>query len=87
MYPPAAMLNRVCNKEYQIPDYGITLEEGLRVIIPVYAIHHDPEFYPEPETFKPERFAPENRDNLVPYTFLPFGEGPRICIGKFPVIC
>lgn len=39
------------------------------------------EYYPEPETFRPERFLPENKDQLVPYAYLAFGEGSRNCIG------
>ncbi|CAG2106307.1 unnamed protein product, partial [Medioppia subpectinata] len=57
------------------------IEKGMNVEIPVYAIHHDPDNYPDPECFKPERFLPENRHNLKPYTYLPFGVGPRNCIG------
>ena len=47
----------------------------------MYAIHHDPEYYPNPYNFDPERFMPENRDKLVPYTYMPFGAGPRNCVG------
>ena len=44
-------------------------------------MHHNAEFYPDPERFDPERFMPENKHRLVPYTYLPFGAGPRNCIG------
>jgi thromboxane-A synthase len=51
------------------------------VQVPVYAIHHNPEFHPDPYRFNPERFLPENRDKIIPYTYLPFGGGPRNCVG------
>jgi len=62
-------------------DTGITIPKGTLVQIPVNAIHHDEEFYPNPYRFDPERFMPENRDKLTPYTYLPFGAGPRNCVG------
>ena len=50
--------------------------------MPTTAAHHDPEFFPEPERFKPERFLKENADNIIPYTWRPFGSGNRVCIGQ-----
>lgn len=50
------------------------------MLIPVYQIHHDEEYYPNPEEFNPDRFNEENKPNQ--YAFLPFGEGPRMCIGN-----
>lgn len=60
---------------------GIPLEAGTSVISCVYSVHNNPQYYPQPERFRPERFLPENKHHLVPYTFLPFGAGPRHCLG------
>ncbi|KAG8239333.1 hypothetical protein J437_LFUL018962 [Ladona fulva] len=88
MYPPGMSLNRMCSKRYYLPnpegeglDGGLWLEEGMVVTIPVYGLHHDPEIYPDPEKFDPERFSPDNkRDKQAIY--LPFGDGPKMCIGS-----
>ena len=47
----------------------------------MYSIHRDPEFYPDPDKFDPERFSAEAKQSRDPYTYLPFGHGPRNCIG------
>jgi cytochrome P450 family 6 len=82
-YPPVPILNRECTKAYKIPDTDIVLEKGMLSVIPVLALHHDPKYYPEPERFDPERFSEEEKAKRHHYVYLPFGEGPRICIGMF----
>lgn len=79
-YPPIPVLIRETTKNYQIPNTTTTLEAGTPIYIPVYAIHHDPELYPTPEKFNPERFSMNAKRE--PYTWIPFGEGPRACLGK-----
>ncbi|KAM7298796.1 cytochrome P450 3A5-like [Ixodes scapularis] len=79
LYPGAMFLMRTCTQETTLA--GINFKPGMNVDIPVVGIHYDPEFYPDPESFKPERFLPENKDSHTPYTFLPFGSGPRSCVG------
>ncbi|CAG2114370.1 unnamed protein product [Medioppia subpectinata] len=59
----------------------VKIEKGVIVEIPLYAIHHSPDNFSDPFAFKPDRFLPENRHNIKPYTYLPFGAGPRNCIG------
>ncbi|XP_055604321.1 cytochrome P450 6a2-like [Uranotaenia lowii] len=80
-YPAADSLLRKCNKTYFVPDTELKLPEGTFIIIPVYAIHHDPQYYPNPERFDPDRFSAANRASRHPFAYLPFGEGPRNCIG------
>jgi cytochrome P450 family 6 len=58
-YPPVPTLNRDCTKDYKIPGTDVVLEKGMPTFIPVYALHHDPKYYPEPERFDPERFNEE----------------------------
>ena len=80
-YPPVQRLERTATQTYHIPNTEITIEKDNLIYIPVYAIHHSEEYYSSPETFKPERFLPENRHLIKPYTYLPFGSGPRNCVG------
>ncbi|XP_044261525.1 probable cytochrome P450 6a23 [Tribolium madens] len=80
-YPPLPFITRQCVKDYKIPDQDIIIENGTRVIIPILGIHYDPEYYPNPDKFDPERFSEENVKNRHNYAHIPFGEGPRICIG------
>lgn len=82
-YPPVVFLNRICTKETQLDGTNFKMPVGTPVIIPVFGIHWDSKIYPEPHKFDPERFSEENIRNRHPYTYLPFGEGPRVCIGEF----
>lgn len=75
------MLNRVCTKEYTIPDTDIVLKKGTSVVIPVYALHYDEAYYPNPHSFQPSRFYEENRKTFNEMPYLPFGDGPRGCLG------
>lgn len=79
IHPPGLRLERRCTNDCQLGD--ITLKKDMIVVIPVYAIHHDEEYYPDPEKFDPERFTPENKAKRNPMTYIPFGFGPRNCIG------
>ncbi|KAK7871464.1 hypothetical protein R5R35_010843 [Gryllus longicercus] len=81
MYPPVQFLVREVTAPYTIPDTKVSLEKGSIVIIPCFAIQRDPKHYPDPERFDPERFSEEEKAKRHHYTYLPFGEGPRNCIG------
>ncbi|KAM9210123.1 cytochrome P450 3A4-like isoform 2-T2 [Dugong dugon] len=79
LYPITARLERICKKDAEIN--GVIIPKGTVVTIPIFALQRDPEHWPEPEKFLPERFSRENKDNVDPYLYMPFGSGPRNCIG------
>lgn len=80
MYPPVVLfVSRICKRETTI--MGQLFPEGVDVMVPTWHVHHDPEFWPEPFKFDPERFS-EGRNGHHSAAYMPFGLGPRICIGK-----
>ncbi|NP_001296866.1 cytochrome P450 3A56 [Fundulus heteroclitus] len=79
LFPIAARLERVAKAAVEIN--GIVIPKDMVVMIPTWPLHRDPEIWPEPEAFKPERFSKKNKDNIDPYIYMPFGSGPRNCIG------
>lgn len=86
-WPPAPSLDRLCVKDYHIPptkpnEVPVVVKAGDVLAIPVIGIHKDPKYFPDPERFDPERFSDENKDKIVPYSYMPFGIGPRACIGS-----
>lgn len=76
---PDSINMRLCTEKTTVA--GIRFEPGMCVDIPLAGIHHDAEYFPEPEKFNPERFLPENKDSLRPFTYMAFGVGPRNCVG------
>ncbi|CAG2166571.1 unnamed protein product [Oppiella nova] len=80
LFPAAIFIERVPTEDYELTGTGITIKKDHVVHIPAYAIHRDPEYFADPEVFRPERFLPENIAHN-PYTYLPFGAGPRNCLG------
>ncbi|XP_075975502.1 cytochrome P450 6j1-like [Anticarsia gemmatalis] len=80
LYPVFTVITREVMEDYTLPT-GLKLDKGVRIHIPVYHLHLNPDNFPEPEQFRPERFMPEEKHKIKPYTYLPFGEGPRACIG------
>nr|XP_021535712.1 cytochrome P450 3A12-like [Neomonachus schauinslandi] len=79
LYPISGRLERVCKKDVEIS--GVFIPKGTVVMVPVFTLHRDLDLWPEPEEFHPERFSKKNKDNIIPYTYLPFGTGPRNCLG------
>lgn len=82
MYPIVPFLDRRNNTRYKIPKTDTILDKETPVFISSLALHYSDEYWLEPKRFNPERFSPENEKLLTPFTYLPFGEGPRNCIGK-----
>ncbi|KAF9794064.1 hypothetical protein SFRURICE_000004 [Spodoptera frugiperda] len=80
IYPPMGWLDRIATKDYKI-DEKLTIPAGTAVYVNGVSMQMDPEYFPNPEVFNPDRFLPENERDITPYTFMPFGEGPRNCIG------
>ncbi|XP_018577109.1 probable cytochrome P450 6a13, partial [Anoplophora glabripennis] len=82
MYPPLPLLTRESAEDYKIPGQDFILEKGTMVFIPASGIHYDEDHYKNPKVFDPDRFSAENKKARHPYAHLPFGEGPRVCIGE-----
>lgn len=74
-WPPAPGTDRVCVKEYYYDDgqCKFTIEKDTLLSIPIVGLHHDEKYWDDPKKFNPERFSDENKDNIVPGTYLPFG--------------
>jgi len=77
---------KICTKPYTLPilpnqKEPVTIQPGTVVTVPTKAIHYDPDYYPDPEQFIPERFSEEERKNRHKSNYLPFIEGPRACPG------
>uniref|UniRef100_A0A8C9JQ84 Cytochrome P450 3A n=2 Tax=Panthera tigris altaica TaxID=74533 RepID=A0A8C9JQ84_PANTA len=79
LYPIAGRLERVCKRDVEIS--GVFIPKGTVVMVPTFTLHRDLDLWPEPEEFHPERFSKKNKDSINPYIYLPFGTGPRNCIG------
>ncbi|XP_037093575.1 cytochrome P450 3A31-like [Pollicipes pollicipes] len=80
LYPPALRLERCCTKDYVLPGTDLLIKRGMIVGMPVLAMHRDPDHYPDPLRFDPDRFLPEEKAKRHPCAYIPFGSGPRNCI-------
>ncbi|XP_032683012.1 cytochrome P450 9e2-like [Odontomachus brunneus] len=88
MYPVATLTNRACTEDFELSPTlpGVkpyTMKKGDDLWIPIYALHHDPKYFEDPEKFDPERFLGEQKKHILNTgAYLPFGLGPRMCIGN-----
>ncbi|VVC31925.1 Hypothetical protein CINCED_3A000677 [Cinara cedri] len=84
MYSITVNIIRQATQTFKVPGMdSFIIEKGQKIVIPMSSIHHDPKYYPNPKTFDPERFTKEEKSKRPNSTFLPFGEGPRHCIGMY----
>ncbi|XP_028901191.1 probable cytochrome P450 9h1 [Zeugodacus cucurbitae] len=85
-WPPVILTDRICSADYNLKDdegnLVAEIKKGDNIFVPIIGIHRDPEYYPNPEEFDPERFSEVNRSEINPLSYLPFGVGPRMCIGN-----
>jgi cytochrome P450 len=79
LYPPVPLLSRQCVAATRLD--GVDIAPGATVVMPIYAMHRHAKRWEDPDAFDPARFAPERDAKIPRYQYLPFGAGPRICIG------
>ena len=87
LWPPLPIADRECVKSFTIQpskagEKPVHLNKGDVIWVPTIAIHRDAGYYPNPSVFDPERFNEENRSKIEPCSYIPFGIGPRSCIGS-----
>lgn len=73
-YPPIATPMRKCTKEYKIPNTDLVIPKGTIIQLNSFSLQRDPDYFPDPEKFDPERFSEDNIRNIKPFTNIPFGE-------------
>ncbi|KYM95130.1 PREDICTED: cytochrome P450 9e2-like [Cyphomyrmex costatus] len=82
--PTLGFLNKVCTEETDLKGFdGLVchVERGTHILIPISGLQEDPQYWEDPKKFDPDRFGPDRKHSIEKFTFLPFGEGPRICVG------
>jgi cytochrome P450 len=80
LFPPAYFFGRVASEDVQLGNFYAP--KGTGIGISSYTTHRDPRWWDEPTAFRPERFSPENAEHIRKYSYIPFGAGPRVCIGN-----
>jgi len=80
LYPPAWIIDREALEDDEFE--GVKIKKGQGVNCLIYSVHHNEKYWNNPEQFDPERFTAENKAKQIPYSYMPFGGGPRLCIGN-----
>ena len=80
--PATSYIDRMCTKDYYIEELGTTIEKGANIWFPLYNFQRDAKVFEDPTRFEPERFTEANRKNINHDYYMPFGIGPRACIGN-----
>ncbi|MBB3019755.1 cytochrome P450 [Microvirga lupini] len=80
LYPPAPIITRTATRAFPLDRFMVP--ERAVIVVPIHAVHHHAAIWEQPERFDPERFAPEQARARHRYAYMPFGAGPRICIGS-----
>ncbi|CAD6240455.1 GSCOCT00014160001.2-RA-CDS, partial [Cotesia congregata] len=80
-YPPLPFLDRLTKENYKLPNSDLVVEKGTPVFISMTGLHYDPEYFPDPNKYDPERFSEANKKSRKQGVYIPFGDGPHICIG------
>ncbi len=80
LYPPAWTTGREAGEDVEVG--GWVIQKGAQILTSQWVVHRDPRWFPTPEGFDPDRWAPERARDLPRFAYFPFGGGPRICIGN-----
>lgn len=84
-WTPVLFLDRICTKALTIEDSNgtkVEIQVNDGIFFPINSLHMDPNYFPNPTKFDPDRFSVTNRDSIKPFTYMPFGVGPRNYIGS-----
>ncbi|CAF0837522.1 unnamed protein product [Brachionus calyciflorus] len=85
IFPAAVRLDRIASEDFEYE--GIKIEKDQMIVVPIFALHHNKDIYPDPDRFDPERFSDENKQKRDNNAYLPFGNGPRNCLGmRFAIL-